>query len=125
MTGLDSRFTVGVVVTLLTGGGYTFLAGLIQARKAPSSTSRDGGRAADQVDASILAIGRARDELEHENERLRKNAERDRAAWEAREARYLAEIDRLAALLENVRTQLNTLREQIRKERMEENHGDT
>ena len=110
---MDSRWVIATVVTLLTGGGYTFLQALITARKAPSSKSRDGGLAGDQVDASILAVARARDELEKENQRLRENAEHDRKVWEEREKRYLAEIDRLMAALDALRRELSTLRTQI------------
>lgn len=113
---MDSRWVIGVVVALLTGGGWTFLQGILQARRAPASDSREGGRAPDQVDASILAVARARDELEKENARLRANAERDSARWDEREKKYVAEIDRLLNALEEVRQQLNTLRAQIREQ---------
>lgn len=117
MSSVDSKWIVSTVVALLTGGGWAFIQGIMTLRKKPLYSAKDGARAADQVDASILAIARARDELEEENNRLRNNHRMEREEWAAEKKRLLGEVDRLMTNIQDLMEQLLILREQVREQR--------
>lgn len=111
MAGSNSTpWLVGAIVALMGGGGWTFINALFQARKPKPVTvggasAHDGQGVGQQVDASILAIARARDELEDENARLRRVHAEEQAAWNAERVRLREEIARLHTEIERVRAE--------------------
>lgn len=113
-----SKGLIGVIIALMAGGGWTFVTGLINARRKREGGSHDKEPVASQVDASILAIARARDELEDENSRLRRTHAEEREAWEREKTRMREEISALQREIERVRREADeryaALLEQVR-----------
>lgn len=100
---------VAVFLAIISGGGLKYLYDSLKDWRNATPVEI---RKQSVVDASIVTVSRARDELEDDNARIRKerdeNAARfdsDRKAWDAERAQYRAEID--------------ALRDQLLKEREE------
>ena len=107
MTGDRGDWYTQIAVALIAGGGLKYLLDWLRDRK------RKRDETPSEVDASLLTVSKARDELEADNARLRAERAEDharhageRAEWQRREAALRSEIEhleaRLRALLDEV-----------------------
>ena len=109
-----------IVVALIAAGLLSYIRDAIKtwrnARKASEPSARDAATVA-QVDASLVVVAKARDELEEDNLRLRqtiseersRHAE-DRDRWDKEKRALRAEIDGLESRLRLLLSEVEQLR---------------
>jgi chromosome segregation ATPase len=107
---------VAVFLAIISGGGLKYLYDSLKDwRNATPSEIRKQS----VVDASIVTVSRARDELEDDNTRIRKERDDDRTAWQNERDRYERERAAWTAERLALRSEIDALREQLLKEREE------
>ena len=107
---------VAVILVLLSGGGAKFLYDTYKDwRNQPSPAAREVA----SVEASIVTIARARDELEEDNRRIRLTLHEERTRWDQERARYESERAGWQDERIRLRAEIVALEQQIRAERDE------
>lgn len=101
-----------LISAILTGGGGKFLYDSF--RDWRNQPGPDARRVA-TIDASIITVARARDELEEDNARLRAMIGEERARWDLDRAAWTAERLSLRAEIEELRAQIWREREESRE----------
>lgn len=111
---------VNITVALIAGGLLSWARDLVKtwraARDRRQPSARDAATIA-EVDASLVVVAKARDELEEDNRRIRltlseerhAHAE-DRARWEREKALLRGEIDALESKLRGLLAEVEALR---------------
>lgn len=110
-----------VIVALIGAGLLNFIKDGIKAWRAGRAATTPEARASytlTTVDDSLAIVSKARDELEADNARLRKQQteddsrhEADRGRWERKERTYLAEIEALEQKVRGVLIELTSLKD--------------
>lgn len=109
----QAPWIVGAIVTLLGGNLGRYIWKAVhdwRAHQEARVTPREREQAS--IDASILTVARARDELEADNDRLRQAARE-------REAQHAVEVERLTAEIIRYREHVADLEARIVRERVE------
>lgn len=104
-----SNAWIFLISALLTGGGAKFLYDMVKdIRNRPTKEQQH----VSTIDASIVTIARARDELAEDNSRLRSMIGEERSRWDSERSAWAAE--RLS-----LRSEIASLEALIRREREE------
>ena len=96
-----------IAVALIAGGGLKYLLDWVKDRK----RARDASPR--QVDASILTVSKAKDELEADNERLRRERQEDAARHASERAEWMRERAALRQEIADMENKLRSLLDEI------------
>lgn len=109
---------VAVFLAIISGGGLKYL---YDSFKDWRNATPVEIRKQSVVDASIVTVSRARDQLEEDNTRLRETHAEDRGIWQAERDRFERERQSWIAREQALQAEIEQLRASIRKEREEAN----
>lgn len=105
-----------IIVALIGAGVLNWARDAWRAHRAAKSLPRAGAAIA-EVDASLVVVAKARDELEEDNRRLRLTLseerqahEKDRSRWDREKTQLRSEIDALETKLRGLLAEVEALR---------------